>query len=170
MFKRMAGLAAVVAAVVLAQGCVSMNSGNTVSVEVAKKPAMTFQLPDKWSSKVWRNKTILIPPSKYPHIQLWCLEGVPSVGKAKAKVAKLVKSEVIKYKVVKKNSIVVAGKPGLHLIGKGLEADDQDPSNAEVFLFEVSGKIFLLCVHGEGDEAAKNRKAALGILATVRKP
>jgi hypothetical protein len=147
-----------------------LKSGKEVSVEVGKTKALVFQLPEKWSSKVWRNKTILIPPSKYPHIQLWHLPGVSSVDKAKADIAKLVKSEVIKYKVTKANKIVVAGAPAYHLIGKGLEADDQDPSNAEVFLFSVDKKVFLLCVHGEGDEAAKNRAAVLGILSTVRKP
>ena len=145
-------------------GCVT---GKATKVSANGKQAFQMTLPKGWSSKLWKGKTILIPPSKYPHIQLWCVGKRVPVSKAEADIAKLVRSEVIKFKTVKSQDIKIAGAPGKLLTGKGLEADDQDPSNAKVFLFTVKDELFLLCIHGEGDEAAKMEGAVKKILDTV---
>lgn len=152
-------------------------SKNIVTVSVDKKPVFNMTLPDKWSSEVivdkwktgnWKSKTVLLPPSKYPHIQLWRAPGCKTVKAAVSKIAKLIKSEVIEFKIKKNKKITVAGASAKHLIGTGLEADDQDPSNADVYVFKVKSKVFILCVHGEGDEAAKQRTTVKAILATVK--
>jgi len=134
---------------------------------VDKKPVLQIQLQDKWKSKKWKNKTILIPPEEYPHIQLWYVPEVKDVDAAVTDIANLVKSEVTEFKLKENKDIKIAGNPGQHLIGTGLEADDMDPSNAEVFVFSLENKVFILIVHGEGDEAAKHRKVVQEILTTA---
>ena len=159
-----------VVGVCLFQAAFMLNAGETgvLTVSVDKKVAMKLTLPVKWTSRVWKNKTILIPPKKYPHIQLWYVSEKKNVEGTVSDIADLIKSEVLKFKIKTNEDIKVAGSSGKHLTGTGLEADDQDPSNADVYIFSVNSKIFILCVHGEGDEAAKLRTAVKNILSTVK--
>ena len=147
---------------------VGVKNTECMTISVDNKPVFKMILPPKWSSKKWRNKTILIPPAKYPHIQLWCLTKTKNIKDAVSNISELIKSEVLKFKISQNKDIAVAGVMGKHLIGTGLEADDQDPSNADVYIFSANSKVFVLCVHGEGDEAAKQRNAMKQILSTVK--
>ena len=144
--------------------------GTPLTVSVDKKPALVMTLPDKWTSKDSEEKTILIPEKKYPHIQLWNVKDAKSVEDARSKVADIIKSEVTEFKVKESKDVTVAGSTGCDIVGTGAEADDGDHSNAEVFLFAVTGKVFVLCVHGEGDEAAKQKSNVMQILGTVKSP
>ncbi len=155
------------AGVALVAHLVGCATGNSLSVSANGGQAFQMTLPDGWKSKQWKYKTILVPPTEYPHIQLWCLGGGVPLKKAEADIAKLVKSEVIKFKTIKSRDIKIAGAPGKLLTGRGLEADDQDPSRAKIFLFTVKGKLFILCIHGEGDEAAKMEAPVSKILETI---
>jgi hypothetical protein len=142
-------------------------NGDSLTVSVSGKPLFKMSLLPNWNSKLWKKETILIPPSKYPHIQLWCAEGGDSVNKGVSGIVKLIKSEVTNFKVSKTNKLIIAEKPATHLIGAGLEADDGDPSHADIFVFSVAKRVFILCVHGEGDEAAKQRTNVSKMLSTV---
>ena len=144
--------------------------GTSLTVSVDKTPALVMTLPDKWTSKDSEEKTILIPEKKYPHIQLWNVKDAKTVEDAKSKIADIIKSEVTEFKAAESKDITVAGSKGCDIVGKGAEADDGDNSNAEVFLFAVGGKVFVLCVHGEGDEAVKQKSNVMQILGTVKSP
>lgn len=139
-----------------------------MTITVDKKAAFNLNLLKGWTFKKSEYKYILIPPAKYPHIQLWYLKDNKNIASAEKDIAEIIKSEVLNFKISKKSEIKVANKAGVILTGSGLEADDQDPSNAEVFLFEVNSKVYVLCVHGEGDEAAKHSPDVKKMLTTIK--
>ena len=140
----------------------------TMTVTICKTPKFSMDLLKGWTYKKSDYKYILIPPSKYPHIQLWYLKDSKDIASAEKNIDKLIESEVLKFKVSKKEELTIAGKAAVLLTGSGLEADDQDPSNAKVFLFEANSKVFVLCIHGEGDEAAKNSPIMKTMLASLK--
>jgi hypothetical protein len=74
-----------------------------------------------------------------------------------------------KFTVTASQEIRVAEAAARQLTGTGEEADDSDPSNAEVYLFTVEGKVFMVCAHGEGDGTVKNREILTALLASVKK-
>jgi hypothetical protein len=144
------------------------NAPTKVTVTSAGKAVFDFQLSSGWTSKPYNKELILIPPAKYPHIQLWHVEGAKDVASAEKDIAKIITSEVIKFKVKESKDIKIAGSDAKKLTGSGLEADDQDPSNAVVYLFNVNSKVFVLCIHGEGDEASKYADPMLKMLETIK--
>jgi len=139
-----------------------------VTVKSSNKAVFNFQLSSGWTSKPYNKKLILIPPAKYPHIQLWHIESVKDITTAEKDIAKIITSEVIKFKVKENKEVKIAGSVAKKLIGSGLEADDQDPSNAVIYLFTVNSKVFVLCIHGEGNEASKYADPILKILGTIK--
>jgi len=141
---------------------------SNVSVSSSGKKVFDFTLTKGWSNKLSEKKLILIPPAKYPHIQLWNIEKVKNIADAEKTIANVLKSEVLKFKVKESKKIKIAGADAKKLVGNGLEADDQDPSNAVVYLFTVNSKTFILCIHGEGDEAAKYADSILTMLNTIK--
>jgi hypothetical protein len=139
-----------------------------VTVSSLGKPVFDFQLSAGWTSKPYKKELILIPPAKYPHIQLWHIEKAKDIATAEKNIAQTITSEVIKFKVKESKEVKIAGNSAKKLIGSGLEADDQDPSNAVVYLFTVNSKVFVLCIHGEGDEASKYADPMLKMLETIK--
>ena len=157
----------------LASCCIATlaaDKAKTLTVSVDKKPALTLQLGDGWTSKVKGDKTSISSPKIAVNIQLWPVPNAKTVAAAIALVPGMIASEVTDFKTVATKDITVAGTPGKQIIGTGTEADDGDPSNAEVFLFSVGGQVFLLCAHGEGDNAAKQHATILEMLATAKQP
>lgn len=158
--------------IVFASFCVAAiaaGTNNLMTVFVGQKPALTLQLLEGWTSTSKDGKTNIASPFEV-HVQLWTVPNARSVADATALVPEFIKEEVAEFKGVTTKNIKVAGGAGKHIIGTGSEADDGDPSNAEVFLFAVGGKIFLICAHGEGEGAAKARASILQMLATAKKP
>jgi hypothetical protein len=102
------------------------------------------------------------------HIEVWALSQT-SVEEAEKQVAELIKGQVTKFKATETKAITVAGAPGKQVTGSGEEADDGDPSNADVYFFSVEGKVYMLCAHGEGDGSVKNRPVIASLLASVKK-
>jgi hypothetical protein len=141
-----------------------------LTVEVGKKPALALQLLEGWSAMTKGVTTTLKSEKLEVHVQLWNVPKVSSVAASVSLVPALIKGEVTDFKTTSSEDIEVAGGKGKHLIGTGTEADDGDPSNAEVFLFPVAGKVFLICAHGEGKGAEQARAPILEMLATVKKP
>ena len=150
---------------------VAADKSTTLTVVVDQKPALTLQLPGDWTTKEFKGGKIRITPANAPvHIQLWNVANAKTVADALPLVAEVVKSEVTDFKAVESKDVTLGDASGKHLIGTGTEADDGDPSQAEVFLFAVGGKVFLVCAHGEGEGAAKVRAAVLDVLSTAKQP
>ena len=85
-------------------------------------------------------------------------------------VADTIKGDVLQFQPGQTNTLTVAGAPALHLIGSGVEADDGDPSTADVVVFAVGGHAFVACVHGEHNDASREREPMLTTLQTAKQP
>lgn len=134
-----------------------------------KKTSITLELGKGWKTYPSKEAGITIEvPMSGVHIQVLALSH-SSVEEAAKQVADLIKSEVTHFKVTETKPITVSNAPGKQLIGIGEEADDGDPANADVYLFSVEGKVYLLCAHGEGDGSVKNRPLLAALLASVKK-
>ena len=150
--------------------CTAETTTTSLSVPSAdKKAGITLQLPVGSKTYVCKDGSVSIDaPKASAHIQVWALSQ-SSVEDAVKQVADLVKSQVTKFKVTESKTIRVAGADGKQLTGTGDEADDGDPSNADVYLFTVEGKVFMICAHGEGDSSVKSRATLTAMLASVKK-
>ncbi len=134
-----------------------------------KQLSITLELLDGWKTSVAKDgSTAIEVPMSGVHLQISAL-GNASVDEASGKAPELIKGQVTDFKVSETKPITVAGAPGKVLTGTGEEEDDGDPSNAEVYFFSVEGKVFMLCAHGEGHGAVKNRKLIAALLASVKK-
>ena len=134
-----------------------------------KQAAITLQLSEGWKTYLSKDgSTTIDVPMSGVHIQVWALSHA-SLDEASKQVADLIKGQVTQFKVTESKSITVAGTVGKQLTGTGEEADDGDPSKAEVYLFSVEGKVFMICAHGEGDLSAKNRALLTTLLGSVKK-
>lgn len=134
-----------------------------------KKSSITLQLAEGWKTYASKDgsTTIDIPMSGV-HLQVWALSQT-SVDEAAKQVSELIKSQVTHFKVTETKQITVAAAPGKQITGTGEEADDGDPANADVYLFPVEGKVYMICAHGEGDGSVKNRAVVTSLLASVKK-
>ena len=101
-------------------------------------------------------------------IYLWDVNGAKTVAEAVPQAAKVIKSEFVEYVVGETKDIKVAGHDAKHLMGKGAEADDNDPGTADVVIFTNGKQVFAACVHGEKDEAAKERPELLKVLKSIK--
>ena len=133
------------------------------------KPVVKLTLPAGWSSAASGAKVVLLPTGGAPHVQVWAIPAA-SVAEAEKAVAVLIASEVTEFKAGTASDLTVAGKPARQVVGTGKEADDGDPSNAEVTVFTVGGKVFLLVAHGEGDGTAKKHADLAAVLASAAAP
>ena len=133
------------------------------------KAAITLQLAAGWKTATNKDGSVSIDvPKRNVHIEVWALSQA-TVEEAAKQAAELIKSQVTHFKVTGSKPIRVAGAAGQQLTGTGEEADDGDPSNADVYLFTVEGKVYLLCAHGEGDGSVKNRPRVTTLLDSVTK-
>lgn len=131
------------------------------------KPVLTLPLPTGWTTATTADsRTVLIPAQKSPHIQIWCVTG--TVTEVAAKAAALIVSEVKDFAPTATVDLTIAGAPAKRLSGPGVEADDGDPSNAEVTVFTAAGHTFLCVSHGEGGGTAQRSAELAGILATAK--
>ena len=133
------------------------------------KPAIfTWTLPTGWTVQSTETKIVLFPTQKTPHIQIWAV-GSSDVADAEKTISSLIVSEVKDFKVGTRSDLKIGETTARVLIGTGLEADDGDPSNAEVTIFPVGKQLYVLVAHGEG-EGAKARHDDVKALVTSIKP
>lgn len=134
-----------------------------------KKASITLQLGEGWKTYASKdgNTTIEIPMSGV-YIEVLAVSGA-TLDEAVKNVADLIKGQVTHFTVTETKQIQVAGGPGKQLTGTGEEADDGDPSHADVYIFTVEGKVYLICAHGEGNGSVKNRPVLASLLASVKK-
>lgn len=134
-----------------------------------KKTGITLQLSEGWKTYPSKDGSVTIEmPKSGVNVQVFALSQA-SIDEAVKQVADLVKGQVTKFKLTETKEITVAGTPGKQLTGTGEEEDDGDPSNADIYLFSVEGKVYLICAHGEGNGAVKNRPILATLLASVKK-
>lgn len=132
------------------------------------KPAFSLTLPAGWDAIQAEEKTVIHPGAKHPHIQVWATNA-KDLAAATTDVAALIVSEVTHFTPTTTTDQTIAGAPAKLLIGTGEEADDGDPSNAEVTLFSVNGVVYVLVNHAEGDGAAKKRADITQALASLKR-
>jgi hypothetical protein len=144
-------------------------NSNVTTVPVGNKPALSLRLPPGWTSEYDGVQTNINAGQFGVRLQLWNVARARSVKEAFPLVAETIKGQVLKFKPRQTAELPIAGSAGKHLIGTGTEADDGDPSQAEIFLFSVGEKVFLLCAHGEGKGPASAREEILKMLATARR-
>lgn len=140
-----------------------------VVIQAAGKPVLTLQLPAGGTAREAAGKTVVVVPSRELYFELRTVEA-KSVADALPGIPALIVSDVKAFKPATTNELTVAGAPAKHLLGPGIEADDDDPGKAEVVVFIVGGRMFAACVHGEADHAAKQRAALLDVLQTAKAP
>ena len=160
-------------ALVFAGICCAASAADTtkpLSVPSAdKKAGITLQLSEGWKTYPSKDGSVTIEmPKSGVNVQVFALSQV-SIDEAVKQVADLIKGQVTKFKLTETKEISVAGTPGKQLTGPGEEEDDGDPSNADVYLFSVEGKVYMICAHGEGNGAVKNRPVITTLLASVKK-
>ena len=144
----------------------------TTPVVVASdgKPAIALQLPKGAVVKTADGRTDVSAPDALLFFQLWHASKAKSLDDAVGMVSGLLEKWDVKgFKLTETKAITVAGSPAKQLFGTGTEADDGDPSQAEVIVFTVGGRIFVACTHGERNEPAE-QKAMLAALQTAKQP
>ncbi len=140
----------------------------TVTVSKDGAAAMTISAPQKAKVTTDKDKTVI--ETKDMNLDLWVVPKAKTVAEAIAGVDDVIKSEVLKFNAAKSEAITVADSEGKHLMGKGVEADDQDPGTADIVVFAVGKTVLVACVHGEGETAARQRPAMLKALKSVKAP
>ena len=93
-----------------------------------------------------------------------------TVADAIAGLDDVLKGEVLKFTATSTEAIAIAGFEGKHLMGTGIEADDEVPATVDVVVFKVGKTVLVSCVHGEGDSAVRQRQPMLNALKTVKTP
>jgi hypothetical protein len=139
-----------------------------ITVEAGGKPALKLSVPKEAEVATKGEKTTI--QTKTLRIYLWNLPAAKSVAGVVPKADEVIKSEFVKYAVASTETIKVAGHEATHLKGKGEEADDNDPGTADVVIFTNGKQVFAACVHGERDEAAKERPEFLKVLESAKAP
>jgi hypothetical protein len=128
---------------------------------------ITLEVPSPWVARSEGNETTFWRPEGW-HFTLYVLPAGKSAEDAVDEVAEIIADKVTDFKVTETADVAVAGRPAKRLVGTGVEADDGDPSNAEVYVFSLGGRVRVACVHGEGDAREKLRPMALGVLEQAK--
>lgn len=139
-----------------------------ITLAAGGKPAVTFRIPQEAEVTTKGDKTSI--QSKSLWIYLWRVPAAKTVAEVIPQVADLIKSEFTNFVLVETKTLTVAGHEAKHLLGKGAEADDGDPGTAEVVIVTDGSNVFAACVHGEKDEAAKERPDLLKFVGTTKTP
>jgi len=139
-----------------------------ITISAGEKPTMKLKVPDDAEVTASGDKTSI--RAKDLRIYVWNIPKAKTIAEAIPTVSEVIKSEFIKFVVEKSGNVVVAQKEGKHLKGRGEEADDNDPGTADVVIFTVGENVFAACVHGEKDEAEKERPAFLKVLESIEAP
>jgi hypothetical protein len=146
----------------------ALAENKVATIEAGNSPVLKLEVPKDAKVTTKGAKTTLLLKETYAYI--WHVPGAHSIADAVPQVPTIIKSEFTNFKVGDSKHLKVAGQDADHLFGKGEEADDGDPGAAEVVVFSVGKQVFVGCVHGEKDEAAKRSPSLLAVLKTVQVP
>jgi len=147
--------------------CVSAED-HTITVLADKEPVLELTVPVDAQITLIKDKTVIQTTNMFLYV--WPVAGAKTLDEAMARLDDVIKSDVLKFSASVTNQIALADSPARHLIGNGLEADDQDDATADVVIFKAGNRFFIACVHGEVNEASKEREPMLKVLRTARSP
>ena len=140
----------------------------TVTVLADTVPALKLTVPSGAKVTATADKTVIHTTNMFLHI--WPVAGAKTVNEAQARLGDVIKGDVLKFSASATNEIAVAGSPATHLIGNGVEADDGDAATADIVIFAAGNRIFIACVHGEDNDASREREPMLKVLRTAKCP
>lgn len=140
----------------------------TITILVDKTPSLELAVPPETKVTPWKDKTVIQTTNMFLYI--WSVTGAKTVNDAQDCLADVIKGDVRKFTASTTNEITVANSPARHLMGKGVEADDGDDATADIVIFAIDSRIFIACVHGEGNDASHEREPMLKLLKTAKSP
>ena len=139
-----------------------------VTLNIDGKPALVLQAPA--SAKTTSSNAYVNIKTAKLSLYIWAAPDAKVANDATPRVAELIKNEFVKFKATSVKDLTIAGAPAKDVIGAGNEADDGDPGHAEVILFEVADHVFAACVHGEFDDAFREKEPMMAVLKTAHAP
>ena len=139
-----------------------------VTISEGGAPVLSLSVPA--GSKVYPtpSKTTIVATNMYLYI--WTVSGAQTTAEALSRLPTVIQDNVLDFKAEQTNDLLVAEAPAIHLIGSGVEADDGDPSTADVVVFTAGPRAFVACVHGEHNDASRERQPMLEALRTAKTP
>ena len=147
---------------------VCLAENGTITIPVNGVPALVLTPPP--AAKVTTNKAPTEIKTKDMTLYLWAIPAAQTVDEGVAQIASVISQQVVKFAPTTTNTITVAGAVAKHLIGRGVEADDNDPGTADIVVFTTGKAIFAACVHGEANDAVREREPMLSVLKTAKAP
>ena len=148
--------------------CVSAEERAITVLAGDQAPVLTLIVPVEAKVTSLKEKTVIQTTNMFLHV--WPVTGAKTVDEAQIRLGDVIKGDVLKFSAATTNEITVAGSRARHLIGNGVEADDGDAATADVVIFAVGNRIFVACVHGEANDASREREPMLKILHTAQSP
>ena len=148
--------------------CVCLAETTNVTIIAEGTPALVLKIPQ--SVKVTSKKEKTEIKTKEMTLYIWAIPTAKTVDEGTAQIPNVISREVVQFVATNTNTITVAGAVAKHLIGRGVEADDYDPGTADVIVFTTGKSVFAACVHGEGNDAAREREPMLAVLKTAKLP
>lgn len=145
-------------------GCGKQAQTETPPQSVISFEGVKILLPEGWKMSVKTGMVDIFPAHPHCHVQLFALAEGVSMEDAVSGAAASITSEVVDFKAAETNDLPLACGTGKHIIGTGTEADDNDPSKVEVFLFKPGSRIYLLCAHTGEDDPALQRQDLITFL------
>ena len=139
-----------------------------ITLNAGGKAAVKYSVPKEAGVTTKGDKTSI--QSNKLWIYLWHIPKAKTVAEVIPQVASVIKSEFTDFVLGETKTLPVAGHEAKHLMGKGAEADDGDPGTADVVIFTDGKNVFAACVHGEKDEAAKERPDLMKLLKSAKIP
>ena len=137
-----------------------------ITIDAAGVPALKLSVPKEAEVTTKGEKTTVQVKTLF--IYIWRVSAAKSVSAAVSDAGEIIKGEFVKFAAQSKETIKVLGHDATHLKGKGEEADDNDPGTADVVLFTDGKNVWAACVHGERDQAVKERPELLKALASAK--
>jgi len=158
----------IVAVVIASLAYCAVAEDRTITVLADKEPVLELTAPANAQVTLIKDKTVIETTNMFLYV--WSVAGAKTLDEAQARLDDTIKVDVLKFSASVTNHITLADSPARHLIGSGLEADDQDNATADVVIFKAGNRLFIACVHGEVNEASKEREPMLKVLRTARPP
>jgi hypothetical protein len=147
-------------------GAAAFAEDKEITIPANGSPALKMSVPKEAEVSVKGEKTTIQTKSLW--IYLWQVHTAKSVAAVLPHIGDVIKSEFTEFVVGETKTLTVAGHEAKHLMGKGTEADDGDPGTGDVVVFTDGKNVFAACVHGERDEAAKERPGLLKVLESAK--
>ena len=139
-----------------------------ISIPTDGSPVLALTVPAKASAATKNGRTLVRARDLYLYV--WVVAGASNVTEGVARVADVIKGEVVNFKPATTTDLTVGGAAAKMLVGPSAEADDGDEGNAEVVVFTVGGRVFIACIHGEGKLSPKEHAAMMATLQTAKAP